>query len=80
MDHFKKYLATTKLDVQMEYLADQQLLALQGKGAKTVAAKLIRGIDISKMPFMTGVVATVAGIHTLFDEITSLYLIPYLII
>ena len=61
MDHFKKYLSTTKLDVQMEYLADQQLLALQGKGAKDVAARLIPGIDFKTMPFMSGVVATVAG-------------------
>lgn len=61
MDHFKKYLASTKLDVKMEYLADQQLLALQGKGAKDVATRLIPGIDFKSMPFMFGTVATVAG-------------------
>lgn len=61
MDHFKKYLAETKLDVQMEYLEDQQLLALQGKGAKDVAKRLIPSIDFSSMPFMSGTVATVAG-------------------
>ena len=61
MDHFNKYLASTKLDVKMEYLADQQLLALQGKGAKDVATRLIPGIDFKTMPFMFGTVATVAG-------------------
>ena len=61
MKHFNKYLGETSLDVQMEYSAEQQLLALQGKGAKDVATRLIPGIDFSKMPFMTGVVATVAG-------------------
>lgn len=61
MDHFKRYLSTTKLDVKMEYLADQQLLALQGKGAKDVAARLIPDIDFKTMPFMSGTVATVAG-------------------
>ena len=45
----------------MEYLADQQLLALQGKGAKDVAARLIPDIDFKTMPFMSGTVATVAG-------------------
>lgn len=45
----------------MEYLADQQLLALQGKGAKDVATRLIPGIDFKSMPFMFGTVATVAG-------------------
>ena len=61
MDHFNKYLASTKLDVKMEYLADQQLLALQGKGAKDVATRLIPGLDFKSMPFMFGAVATVAG-------------------
>lgn len=61
MDHFNKYLAGSKLDVKMEYLADQQLLALQGKGAKDVATRLIPGLDFKTMPFMFGAVATVAG-------------------
>lgn len=64
MDHFKKYLSTTKLDVKMEYLADQQLLAIQGKGAHAVVARLTPSVDFKKMPFMSGIVATVAG---LFD-------------
>jgi len=29
MDHFKQYMKSTGMDVQMEYLGDQQLLALQ---------------------------------------------------
>jgi glycine cleavage system aminomethyltransferase T len=63
MDHFNKYLKETTLDVKMEYLADQQLLALQGKGAMAVATRLIPSIDFKTMPFMTGLVATVAGIE-----------------
>ena len=35
MEHFKKYL-TPSLDVRMEYLEEQQLLALQGKGSVEV--------------------------------------------
>lgn len=60
MDHFKNHMAG--MDVQMEYLEDQQLLALQGKGAMAVATRLIPDIDFTKMNFMTGTVATVAGI------------------
>ncbi len=33
----------------------------QGKGAKTVMARLAPSLDLSKMNFMTGTVATVAG-------------------
>jgi aminomethyltransferase len=62
MDHFKKYLDGSGMDVKMEYLGEQQLVALQGKGAKSVAARLIPSIDFSKMNFMTGTDATVAGI------------------
>ena len=29
MAHFDRYMKETKMDVQMEYLGDQQLLALQ---------------------------------------------------
>lgn len=29
MDHFEKYIKSSGLDVQMEYLGDQQLIALQ---------------------------------------------------
>lgn len=80
MEHFKQYMTKTGMDVQMEYMEDQQLLALQvdkflflmhitltisnsqGKGAVKVASKLAPGLDFSKMQFMTGATATVAGI------------------
>jgi aminomethyltransferase len=38
------------------------LLILQGKGAKDVVAKLAPSLNLSKMNFMTGTTATVAGI------------------
>ncbi len=60
MDHFKKYMAG--FDVQMEYLDSQQLVALQGKGARNVVARLAPSLDLTKMNFMTGTTATVAGI------------------
>jgi aminomethyltransferase len=60
MDHFKKYMSG--MDVHMEYLGEQQLLALQGKGAAAVAARLCPSIDFKKMDFMTGVDTTFAGI------------------
>lgn len=62
MTHFQNYLSSAKLDVQMDYQVEQQLIALQGKGAKDVLAKLAPGIDFWKMNFMTGTVTTVAGI------------------
>ncbi len=34
---------------------------LQGKGAKAVMARLAPGLNVAKMNFMTGTVATVAG-------------------
>lgn len=82
MKHFNKYLEETTLDVKMEYLAEQQLLALQGKGAKDVAKRLIPGIDFSTMPFMSGVIATVAGavIYNLFYSDLFFFLILSLLI
>lgn len=62
MDHFNKYIKDSKLDVCMEYLPEQQLLALQGKGAQTVAQRLMPSINFCTLPFMNGVVTTVAGI------------------
>lgn len=64
MAHFETLLAReSKMDVQMEYLGDaQQLLALQGDGAKSVLAKLLPdGFDMPKFAFMTGVETTVGG-------------------
>lgn len=62
MDHFKNYMKDSGLDVHMEYQADQQLLALQGKGAAAVLARLAPDLTLSSMNFMTGTDATVAGI------------------
>ena len=47
----------------MDYLSEMQLVALQGDGAKNVMSKLSPSIDFSKMPFMTGIITTVAGIE-----------------
>jgi hypothetical protein len=32
MDHFKHYMKSTGMDVHMDYLGDQQLLAVQVRG------------------------------------------------
>lgn len=63
MAHFEKYMQRAKLDVTMEYLPDMQLLALQGKGASAVLAKLAPALNLASMAFMTGTPATVAGIQ-----------------
>lgn len=60
MEHFKQHMKG--MDVHMEYMGDQQLVALQGKGAHAVMARLAPSIDLPKMNFMTGTTATVAGI------------------
>lgn len=63
MDHFNHYLKSSKLDVGMEYLDDRQLLAVQGKGAHDVVAKLAPKLNVKAMNFMTGANdVTVAGI------------------
>jgi len=63
MAHFNRYLKEeSNMDVSMEYLHDHQLLALQGPGAATALARLAPSLDLAKMPFMAGAVATVAGI------------------
>jgi aminomethyltransferase len=59
--HFQKYL-NSSYDVHFEHLEDQQLLALQGKGAKLILEKLAPSINLSKMGFMSSIVTTVAGI------------------
>eukprot|EP01036_Dinobryon_divergens_P028196 gene28196-37099_t len=64
MDHFENYIKSSGLDVQMEYLGDQQLIALQGKGAKTVIGRLVPNLDLVKMNFMTGVDTSIAGIES----------------
>jgi hypothetical protein len=46
----------------MEYLQDRQLLAVQGKAAAKVLQRLAPAVDFGRVGFMTGLVATVAGI------------------
>ncbi len=61
MEHFKKYMSG--FDVQMNYMETQQLLAVQGKGARNAVAALAPSLDLSRMNFMTSANAvTVAGI------------------
>lgn len=63
MDHFNKYLQGSCLDVQMDYQGEQQLVALQGKGAKTIMGRLAPSLDLVKMDFMTSIEnVTVGGI------------------
>eukprot|EP01038_Epipyxis_sp_PR26KG_P012916 gene12916-17309_t len=62
MTHFQKYLDIYKMDVQMEYMADQQLVAIQGKGAKSVVGRLAPQLSLNQMNFMTSTVSTIAGI------------------
>eukprot|EP01035_Chromulina_nebulosa_P019463 gene19463-25345_t len=52
----------SSLDVTLEHLEDQQLLALQGNGAKDVISKLAPSLDISKLNFMSSTITTIAGI------------------
>ena len=63
MAHFKKQMATFDGEVEMEYLGDMQLVALQGPGAADALAKLTSA-PVSTMAFMTGAPATVAGIDS----------------
>lgn len=63
MEHFDKYMKEYKnLNVSYEYLADRQLLALQGPGAAAALGRLAPSLNLSQMNFMTGTVATVSGI------------------
>lgn len=62
MAHFQRYMNEYKMDVHMEYLEDQQLLALQGKGAASVLQKLCPDLKVPAMDFMTGVDCSIAGI------------------
>lgn len=64
MEHLKEQMADYKGDVHMDYLETQQLLALQGKGAPAALQSLMpSGVDVLKIPFMTGFNTTVGGIE-----------------
>ena len=72
MDHFRRYLVpAAALEVEMEYLQDRQLLAVQGKAAAKVLQRLAPAVDFGRVGFMTGLVATVAGIPDC--RVTSVY-------
>ena len=61
MDHFRRYLvpaAGAALEVEMEYLEERQLLAVQGKAAAEVLQRLVPAVDFGRVGFMTGLVAT----------------------
>lgn len=65
MQHFETQMKEFGGDVRMEYLGDDmQLLALQGPGAAKAVEMLIpKTIDLSRMPFMTGVDTTLDGVE-----------------
>jgi len=67
MAHFEQYLSADGfgrgLDVGMEYMHEQQLLAVQGKGAARALQDLAPELKVSAMNFMTSTLATVAGIR-----------------
>ena len=63
MDHFKAMMADFGGDVHMDYQETQQLLGIQGPAAASVLAPLVKGVDVTKMLFMTGVDVAIAGIE-----------------
>lgn len=64
MKHFEQQMQEFGGDVTMEYLEDSmQLLDIQGPGAAAAMAKLLpTSVNLSKMPFMTGMDTTLDGI------------------
>jgi aminomethyltransferase len=64
MKHFEQQMKEFGGDVTMEYLEDSmQLLAIQGPGAAAAVSKLLPStVDLSKMPFMTGLDTTLDGV------------------
>ena len=65
MQHFDEQRTVFQGDVHMEYLGDDmQLLAVQGPGAASVVKDLLpASLDLSRMPFMTGVDTTLDGVE-----------------
>jgi hypothetical protein len=64
MDHFRRQMSLFKGDVHMEYLGEQQLLALQGPGAQAAVQPLLPAdIDLDKVPFISGFDTKIAGIE-----------------
>jgi aminomethyltransferase len=52
--HMRKYLASSKLDAQLEVIEDATLMALQGPRAAEALKKLKAKVDLDKMAFMSG--------------------------
>uniref|UniRef100_A0A0G4IBE5 Aminomethyltransferase n=1 Tax=Chromera velia CCMP2878 TaxID=1169474 RepID=A0A0G4IBE5_9ALVE len=65
--HMKKHLAEAKsqgMDVDLDVRDDLALLALQGPSAMKSLQKLLpASIDLTKVPFMTGILTPVSGIE-----------------
>jgi len=64
MAHFNEHLAAFKAkggDVSMEYLHEQNLIALQGPGSQRALEALTKDAELSKLPFMSGKFIKVAG-------------------
>lgn len=65
MKHFDKHLKEFKSkgkDVSYEYVQDQALIALQGKGACKLLQPLLDKVDLTKLSFMHGVDTTVCKV------------------
>lgn len=64
MAHFEAQMAEFGGDVSMEYLGDDmQLLAIQGPSAATAVTRIIpSNMDLTRMPFMTGVDTKLDGV------------------
>jgi aminomethyltransferase len=75
MQHFDEQMKLFDGDVCMEYLGDDmQLLAVQGPGAADAVKSLVpSSLDLSRMPFMTGVDTTLDGI----DKCRITRYVPY---
>ncbi|KAL3788612.1 hypothetical protein ACHAWO_011828 [Cyclotella atomus] len=64
MEHFREQMEVFGGDVSMEYLEDSMaLVALQGPGAAEAVGKVLKGVDLEKMPFMSGVDCELDGVH-----------------
>ena len=63
MAHFKKQMEEFGGDVSMEYLEESMaLVALQGPGAAEAIKKVLKGVNLEKMPFMSGIDCELDGV------------------
>ena len=64
MEHLRRQMEEFGGDVEMEYLEESMaLIALQGPGAASVIGGLLKGVDLVKMPFMSGVDCELDGVQ-----------------